>query len=95
MENAVKAVDEEKRAGIEEETAGNGEVIGANETVECVGILVDRAFHLQVAEDIVEMVWVIMRKQGNRKGEKGKRVPRRRGEGSDWRREPQIGRLGV
>lgn len=93
MENAAEAVDEEKRAGIEEKSAGNREVIGANETVECVGILIDRAFHLKVAEDVVEMVWVITGKQGNRKGEKGKRIPRRKGEGSDWRRGRQIGRL--
>ena len=89
----AEAVDEEKRAGIEEKSAGNREMIGANETVECVGILIDRAFHLKVAEDVVEMVWVITGKQGNRKGEQGKRIPRRKGEGSDWRRGRQIGRL--
>lgn len=93
MESAAEAVDEEKRAGIEEKSAGDREVIGADETVECVGILVDRAFHLKVAEDVVEMVWVILGKQGNRKGEKGKRIPRRKGEASDWRRGRQIGRL--
>ena len=71
MENAAEAVDEEKRAGIEEKGVGNGEMIGENETVECVGIFVDRTLHLHVAENVGEAIW------GNREGEKGKHEGRK------------------
>ena len=67
----MQAVDEEKGAGIEEKRAGNGETFGADETVECVGILVHRAFHLQVAEHVGEVVCGEKGKQGKQEGRNG------------------------